>query len=103
MALLYDRVCPYPTEPLAGSLDQPHPTPDPTPPCMSDTGAMMAHQPPKDSVATQKICLLGDEGSGRVVSERFLFQKADFVLDVSRLQKVSSLLRDESVRQDPLM
>lgn len=82
-------VC-LPTEPLAGSLDQlesqtPHP--NPAPPCMSDTGAMMAHQPPKDSTATQKICLLGDEGSGSVASEKFLFRKASFNLILALMSR----------------
>lgn len=99
MALLYVSVCVcLPTEPLAGSLDQlesqtPHP--NPAPPCMSDTGAMMAHQPPKDSTATQKICLLGDEGSGSVASEKFLFRKASFnpiLALMSRYQASKSFL-----------
>lgn len=100
MALLYDCVCVcvcLPTEPLAGSLDQlesqaPHP--NPAPPCMSDTGAMMAHQPPKDSTATQKICLLGDEGSGSVASEKFLFRKASFNLILALMARYHAGIKE---------
>lgn len=52
--------------------------PFPTLPCMSDTGALMAPQPPKDSTATWRVRLLGDEGSGSVVT----LLKVCFNLDV---------------------